>query len=109
MNKTKSINYTIIITKYPDFSLVKKNEFKEINNSFNSYCNIHYIQELKEIKNVIFINIGNNFNRSIYNFIPSFRKDFIDIIIKYNEIPKIKSLYEKILYISIETLIYYII
>ena len=94
--------------KKPEFSLLKINEFKEIQNHFNNFTNSHSTQEMQQIKEVIFENLNNNFNIFINNFVPSFGIDYFDRILKYNEIQKIKSLYDNLKYSLTETLIYYI-
>jgi hypothetical protein len=110
INKMKGKNYIINNEewKIPDFSLVKKNEFNTIETKFKQFCDAYYTQDLKEIKNVVFKNVNNNFNLFIDSFIPSFGKDFYDRILKYNEIQKIKSLFGNLKYSLTITLIYYI-
>ena len=110
INKMKGKNYIINNEewKIPDFSLVTKNEFNSIETKFKQFCDAYYTQDLKEIKNVVFKNVNNNFNLFIDSFIPSFGKDFYDRILKYNEIQKIKSLYGNLKYSLTITLIYYI-
>jgi hypothetical protein len=94
--------------KVPDFSLLKINEFKEIQNHFDNFINSYSTQEMQQIKDVIFKNLNNNFNIFINNFVPSFGIDYFNRILKYNEIQKIKSLYDNLRYSLTQTLIYYI-
>ena len=116
IQKTKEIINTMKGDKYiieedwkvPDFTLLKREEFKQIQDNFNSFTNAHSNQEIQQIKEVIFENLKSNFNLFIDNFIPSFGIDYFDMILKYNEIQKIKSLYNNLKYSLSQTLIYYI-
>ena len=97
-------NYTIP----RDFSLVEIVEFKNIKDSFDNFTSVFKEQELKEFKNIVLENIKNNFKIIIDNFVPSFGKDFFDRILKYNELQKIKSLYNNLQYSITQSIIYYI-
>ena len=113
INKMKGKKNVIVIEeeedwKVPDFSLVKKEEFKQIKNLFNDFTNSYSTQEMQQIKEVIFENLKNNYNIFINNFVPSFGIDYFDRILKYNEIQKIKSLYLNLRYSLTQSLIYYI-
>jgi hypothetical protein len=92
----------------PDFSKLKFVEIKEIQSNFDNFTNAFSNQEIQQIKEVIFQNLNNNFNIFINNFVPSFGIDYFNRILKYNEIQKIKSLYDNLKYSLTETLIYYI-
>ena len=109
INKMKGDKYIIEEDwKIPDFSELKRNEFKTIQETFNNFTNAHNNQEIQQIKEVIFENLKSNFNLFINNFIPSFGIDYFDRILKYNENQKIKSLYNNLKYSLTQTLIYYI-
>ena len=109
INKMEGNNYLKLNYNIPgDFSLVKLNEFLNIKNSFKNFTSAFSNQELKNFKNIVLENIKNNFKLIINNFVPSFGKDFFDRILKYNEIQKIKSLYNNLKYSIIESLVYYI-
>jgi hypothetical protein len=93
--------------KLPDFSLVKKEEFLTVENSFNIFSKNMHDKEMNEISQIIFQHINNDFKTIIENYIPTFGKDFFDRIIKYNEIQKIKSLYNNLKYSLKQTVNYY--
>ena len=109
INNMKGSKYDIVEDwKIPDFSLVKKEEFFNIQNSFNNFYDKYYSKEKTELNQIIFENLNNDFKILIENFIPSFGKDFYDRIIKYNEIQKIKSFYNNIKYTLKQSINYYI-
>jgi len=109
INKMKGDKYIIEEDwLVPDFTLLKREEFRQIQDNFKSFTNAHSNQEIQQIKEVIFENLKSNFNLFIDNFVPSFGIDYFDMILKYNEIQKIKSLYNNLKYSLSQTLIYYI-
>ena len=91
----------------PDFSNVKIKQLKEIENLCDIFYNSFNDQELKEFKQVVLENIKNNFKIIIDNFVPSFGKDFFDRILEYNEIQRIRSLYNNLQYSLIQSIVYY--
>ena len=91
----------------PDFTLVKLNELKKIEDSFNNFTNIYSKLEREEIVNDMSDKLINNYKIFINNFIPSFGSDFFDRIIKYNEMQKIKSLFQNLKYSLTQTISYY--
>ena len=93
---------------YTDFSEIKRNEFNKIKNLFQDFCDVYDNQEKNETEIVLLENININFNNFINGFIPSFGKDFFERILRYNEIQKIKLLYNNLKYSLTITLIYYI-
>ena len=107
VDKMKGSKYNIVEDwKVPDFSLVEKEEFSNVENSFNNFCKIYHDKELNEINQIIFQHINNDFSRIIENFIPTFGKDFFDRILKYNEIQKIQSLFNNFKYSLKQTINY---
>ena len=107
VDKMKNSKYNIVEDwKVPDFSLVKRDEFSNVEKSFNKCCKIYHDKELNEINQIIFQHINNDFSRIIENFIPTFGKDFFDRILKYNEIQKIKSLFNNFKYSLKQTINY---
>ena len=109
INKMKGNKYIIEEDwKIPDFSLLKKEEFHKIQNSFINFTSAYNTQEMLQIKEDILENLKSNFNSFINNFIPSFGIDYFEKILKYNEIQKIKSLYKNLKYSLTQTVIYYI-
>ena len=93
---------------FPDFSTVKKKEFSLIKNSFVNFAKLYKNIELNELNEIIKDNVINNFEEIINNFLYNFGEDFFDRILKYNEIQKIKSLYNNIKYSLSQTIKYYI-
>ena len=109
INKSKGNKYNIIQDwKNPDFSLLKREEFLNIQTSFNNFYKKYHDIEVNEINQIIYVNIRYNFKMIIENFIPSFGKDFFERIIKYNKIIKTKSLYNNLKLSSEQTINYYI-
>ena len=92
----------------PDFSLVKREELLLIQKSFNNFTSVYSQLELKEFNKISLESINNNFKIIIENFIPSFGKDYFDRIIKYNEIQKIKTLFNNLKYSLTETINYFL-
>jgi len=83
----------------PDFTYIRREVFSPIQNDFeNSFSKSYRNKEENDFYNVISANLISNFNKSINNFIPSFGKDYFEIIYKYNEIQKIKPLYINLKY-----------
>ena len=94
--------------KIPDFSNVQKDIFEDIINDFNNnFSDIYKSKEINDFYNVMSTNLKSNFNQTIDNFISSFGKDYFDRLLKYNEIQKIKALYENLDYSLSITLTYY--
>ena len=109
INKMKGDKYIIEEDlELNDFNLLKLEEFKEIKNHFDNFTNTYSFQENQQIKELIFENLKNNFNIFMNNFISSFGIDYFDRILKYNEIQKIKSLYNNLKYSITQTLFYYL-
>ena len=105
----KGDEYNIEINwKKPDFSLIQKEQLLSITKSFNNFTSIQ--REIEQIKftNATLEYMEKNFKIIIENFIPSFGKDYFERIIKYNEIQKIKSLYNNLKYSFTQTINYYI-
>ena len=115
INKTKELIEKMKGEKYninnnwnkPNYDSVKAT-FNQIKNLFNSFIQIYGSKELETFNEIIFDNINNNYKIILDNFISYFSKDYFDRILKYNEIQKIKSLYNNIKYSLVETLFYYI-
>lgn len=110
IKKMKKENYNINNDnnwKMPNYDSVKLT-FIQIKNLFNNFVQIYGTKEEEEFNEIIFDNINNNYKIFLDNFISYFSKDFFDRILKYNEIQKIKSLYNNLKYSSVESLIYYI-
>ena len=91
----------------PDFSQVKRLVFKNITDEFNNFCEIFDSKEKQDFKKEISTNINNNFKQIIDNFVPSFGKDFFERILKFNEMQKIKSLYQNLKFSLGVSLLYY--
>ena len=108
INKMKGKKYDIPEDwKKVNFNNVEKEEFLNIQISFDKFYKKYYDKEILEINELITFNIKNNFQMIIENFIPSFGKDFFDRIIKYNQNQNIKSLYNNIKYSIQLSLNYY--
>ena len=93
--------------RIPDFSLFQKNEFAKIKNSFNAFFKENKEYEINEFKYFVDQYNKNNFKKIINNFIPIFGKDFFDNVFDYNNIQKIKSVYNNLKYSLNQTLSYY--
>ena len=94
--------------KNPDFSNVKKVIFEDIINDFNTnFSSTYKNKELNDFNSIMSTNLKNNFKKILDNFIPSFGKDYFERLLKYNEIQKIKSLYDNLQYSLGITLTYY--
>ena len=108
INEMKGNNYlenNYIIPR--DFSKVQIEELNQIQNLFNKFASTFSSQELKNFRNVVLENVKNNFKLFINNFVPSFGKDFFDRIVNFNEIEKIKSLYNNLKYSLVVSSAYY--
>ena len=79
--KGKEYNIKDIYLQMPDFSLVKINELKQIETSFNNFTNLYNKIEWQEIFNAISEHLNNNFKSFINKYILSFGSDFFDRII----------------------------
>ena len=93
--------------KIPDFSLFQKNEFAKISNSFNAFFKENKEYEINEFRYFVDQYNKNNFKKIINNFIPIFGKDFFDNVFDYNNVQKIKSVYNNLKYSLNQTLSYY--
>ena len=94
--------------KYPSFSNAKREIFIPINGLFQDFISIHEQQEIKYFNKSISESITNNYKLMIEGFIPSLGKDFFERVLKYNEVQKIKSLYNNLENSIGITLTYYI-
>ena len=95
--------------KIPDFSYVRRDIFSPIQNDFdNNFSKSYLVKEEKDFYNVMSVILTSNFKQIIDNFVPSFGKDYFKRILKYNEIQKVKSLYENLKYSIGITLTYYL-
>ena len=91
----------------PDFSNVKAEELKVIENLCDKFYISFKNQELKEFKNAVSENINQNFKIIIENFIYYFGKDFFNRLLKYNGIESIQSLYNNLKYSLNLSIAYY--
>ena len=107
IEKMKGDNYIFNYNKKANFSSAKEDLFNEIEKYFDNFTIAYSNKEKKEFKNIVIQNINNNFKLIIDNFIPSFASDFFDRILHYNEIQKIKSLYNNLKNSLTITNIYY--
>ena len=92
-----------------NFSLKEDNEFEIIKKKFDIFTKSYYDKELKEFKNIFSETLNQNYKMLINNFVLSFGKDFFDRVLNYNEIQKIKALYENLKLSLIQTIDYYMI
>ena len=92
-----------------DFSATDGNNvYDTITKMFSEFTLSYTSQEKKDFDKVVGENALNNFKTLMNNFIPSFGVDFFERILKFNEIQKIKMLYNNLKYSLSETIIYYI-
>ena len=92
-----------------DFSATDGNNvYDTISKMFREFTLSYTSQEKKDFDKVVGENALNNFKTLMNNFIPSFGVDFFERILKFNEIQKIKMLYNNLKYSLSETIIYYI-
>ena len=110
IQKMKGNNYIIEYErKNINFNSSKQEVFNLIKEYFKNFTEAYQIKEENEFNNKISENIKNNFKIITDNFIPSFAKDFFDRIIYYNQLQKIKALYNNLKYSLTISNAYYII
>ena len=107
---TKGSNYEVDIFKeweIMSFPFVK-NEIINMCTKFYNFFNSQKNEQSSQVNEFINKRIISNFNDLLNNVIPTFGKQFVERIIKYNENFKISSLYDNLRFSLSETLLYYI-
>ena len=92
-----------------DFSNNKDSIYNLIKNRFSNFSILNTDKEKKEFNKYVSENAINNFKSLINNFVPSFGIDFFKRILRFNEIQKIKMLYDDLKYTLAQTNAFYII
>ena len=105
--KGNNFNIDISIMNVPDFSLIKIEQILSIKKSFNNFIEDHNLEKM-EFNKILLETIKNNFKNRVEYFISSFGQDFFNKILKYNEIEKIKGLYDNLKYLLTQTFNYLI-
>ena len=91
-----------------DFTETKEEKiYSKIKNMFSEFTETSTYQEKIEIMSKVGNNTLDNFKLLIDNFLLSFGSDYFDRILKFNEIQKIKLLYNNLQYSLAQTISYY--
>lgn len=104
MNNNFNINYN---RKIPDFNSSQEDVFEPLKNNFDDFIKSYNHLEIKKFNDSLLEYINFDFKLITEKFVPSFGKDFFDRILYYNEVQKIKSLYNNLYYCLIITKVYY--
>ena len=103
-NNNFNINYN---RKIPDFNSSREDVFEPLKNNFDDFIKSYNHLEIKKFNDSLLEYINFDFKIITEKFVPSFGKDFFDRILYYNEVQKIKSLYNNLYYCLIITKVYY--
>ena len=98
MKKTEGNKNDLNNLTTPDFTYNKDNIYNLIKDKFKNFTLYETEQEKKEFNKYVSENVINNFKSLVDSFVPYLGTDFFKRILKFNEIQKIKLLYNNLKY-----------